>query len=167
MFKKTGIGLNRLKRLINEHKINTDHFTPGVGKSTRSQKFSATKICVCCKQEFKVTNKRTFVVQQTCSYACSNKIFRVGSLHGGWKSYEETPRKSGYYRRICFERHGKKCIVCGEKLAIDVHHLDGNRKNNHIDNLIPLCANHHRYMHMEEGKQLISDQIESYLKIAP
>lgn len=165
--KRTGLSLQRIKRMCEKESISVEHFTPGVGKSTRSKAFSATKICVQCKSEFITTTRKQFKIQQTCSCSCSNKFFRTGSKHGNWKPYEDKSRKADFYRRICFERHGKKCIVCEEKLAIDVHHLDGNHKNNHVDNLIPLCANHHRYMHMKEGKQLISDQIESYLKNGP
>lgn len=168
VYKKTGISSKKLKKLLKEYNINYEHFTPGIGKSTRARKFSATKICEFCKKDFIVNNKRTFEKQITCSYTCSNKLFRVGNLHANWKSYDEKPRKAEFYRRICFDKHGKKCIVCDEKFAVDVHHLDGNHKNNDISNLIPLCANHHRYMHMKETKELLIEQIKLYLEsIAP
>lgn len=162
--KKVNISLARLKKLCLQNQIDTNHFTPGVGKSTRSKKFTAEKQCAFCKNIFIVTTRKQFEKQQTCSCSCSNKLFRRGSNHGNWKSYEDKSRKADFYRRLCFERHGKKCIVCEERLAVDVHHLDGNHQNNQIGNLIPLCANHHRYMHMKEGKELINDQIEAFFK---
>ncbi len=165
--KKTNISLKRLKQLCLKNQISTEHFTPGVGRSTRSKKFTAEKQCAFCEKTFIVSTLKQFENQQTCSYSCSNKMFRRGSDHGNWKSYDDKSRKTDFYRRLCFEHHGKKCVVCEERLAVDVHHLDGDHQNNEVTNLIPLCANHHRYMHMKEGKELINDQIKAYLKTAP
>lgn len=162
---KTGVSWKRLKRLFIEHAISTKHFTPGLGRSTRGKtRFKAVKTCAFCKVEYAVNSIRANNKQQTCSYACSNKFFRVGERSGNWKSYENSPRKAAYYRRICFAKHSKKCAVCSETIAVDVHHLDNNPKNNTITNLIPLCANHHRYMHMKKVKHLIEDQLALYVK---
>lgn len=48
------------------------------------------------------------------------------------------------YRQKCLKEKGKTCYICGEKKNIDVHHIDGCRKNNRLKNLIPVC----RYCHM-------------------
>jgi hypothetical protein len=37
-----------------------------------------------------------------------------------------------------------ECCICGYTKYIDLHHIDGNRKNNHISNIASLCPNHHR-----------------------
>jgi predicted HNH restriction endonuclease len=41
------------------------------------------------------------------------------------------------------------CKKCGNKDArvLEVHHLDKNRKNSNIENLIWLCANCHTLVH--------------------
>lgn len=39
------------------------------------------------------------------------------------------------------------CEVCGYKLVLHGHHIDGDRKNNHYSNLILLCPNHHYLIH--------------------
>ena len=63
------------------------------------------------------------------------------------------------YREICFKSKKYECVVCGEKEVIDVHHFDENKTNNSVDNLIPLCPTHHRYIHTKRLKQIVVDAI--------
>lgn len=44
-----------------------------------------------------------------------------------------------------YRRYVGPCEVCGYSViaVIQVHHIDGNRKNNQPSNLIPLCPTHH------------------------
>ena len=61
--------------------------------------------------------------------------------------------KGGYslrYAKNLAIRYSKKevCAHCGYSRVIDVHHWDGNNKNNTPKNLILLCPNHHREIHM-------------------
>ncbi len=39
------------------------------------------------------------------------------------------------------------CEICNWKLNIDIHHIDGNKKNNLKENLIGLCPNCHALIH--------------------
>jgi predicted RNA-binding Zn-ribbon protein involved in translation (DUF1610 family) len=48
------------------------------------------------------------------------------------------------YRQKCIKKKGRHCHICGEKDNIDVHHIDGDRTNNNLENLIPVC----RYCHI-------------------
>jgi len=42
------------------------------------------------------------------------------------------------------EKHNNKCTICGnEKDNLQIHHKDGNFKNNDLQNLILLCKNCH------------------------
>lgn len=41
-----------------------------------------------------------------------------------------------------------ECLICGHKTSTDVHHWDGDGKNNKADNLVLLCPNHHREAHL-------------------
>lgn len=62
-------------------------------------------------------------------------------------------------RKIAYEVYEPKCVICGfdEFSALQVHHIDQNRNNNDVDNLIVLCANHHCMIHygsMEITKEI-------------
>ena len=54
----------------------------------------------------------------------------------------------------------KECIICGFQEAVDLHHIDKNRKNNSRENLVGLCPNHHRMIHMEKHAQEINGLIK-------
>ena len=115
------------------------------------------KLCVVCNNPIKKLRhgNKDFNKQVTCSYACSNKLFRSGPKNGNWK--EET------YRSTCFYYHKKECIICGEDKIIEVHHLDENKNNNKPENLVPLCPTHHQYWH-SRYKNLIEQQVYDYIK---
>ena len=57
---------------------------------------------------------------------------------------------SSHYAKNVAKRHLKinKCVVCGYRVSTDVHHWDKNRYNNKPDNLVLLCPNHHREVHL-------------------
>ncbi len=50
------------------------------------------------------------------------------------------------YRLRALKEHGSHCAMCGYGLYVDmldVHHIDGNRKNGNIENLEVLCVHCH------------------------
>jgi len=54
------------------------------------------------------------------------------------------------YRRMSFLQHGEKCLACdGSKEAkrIEAHHIDCDRDNNSLNNLVPLCSICHKEVH--------------------
>lgn len=53
------------------------------------------------------------------------------------------------YRAKALKHYGTECIKCGFSniAALEVHHIDRNRDNNDITNLVVLCANCHRIEH--------------------
>lgn len=58
---------------------------------------------------------------------------------------------SDHIRRYLFEKNDNKCEQCGwgeknpytNKIPLEIHHIDGNYKNNTEDNLQLLCPNCH------------------------
>jgi hypothetical protein len=112
-----------------------------------------TKLCKVCNKPVK--NYKSS--KGTCSRSCANTHFKSGENNGNWKNSVRE------YATLCYRHHEKKCIVCGESDAVDVHHLDSNRDNNTIDNLIPLCPTHHAYCHRGLYHK-IEDKILQYLK---
>lgn len=62
---------------------------------------------------------------------------------------------TGYHWK---KRIRSECYGCGEKrkFLLFIHHLDGDRSNNSIENLEELCANCHVIRHLkEDGGSLI------------
>lgn len=54
------------------------------------------------------------------------------------------------YRKLAVRFLGGKCAVCGkeyESNRLEVHHIDGNWKNDAVENLTLLCAKHHGEAH--------------------
>lgn len=49
----------------------------------------------------------------------------------------------GLYRKLMLAKGKPKCLYCGSTENIDVHHIDGNRRNNDIGNLVFLCKKCH------------------------
>jgi RecJ-like exonuclease len=58
----------------------------------------------------------------------------------------------------------KSCFICGFDKAVDLHHLDRNHSNNKPENLIGLCPNHHKMLHMEKYVTIMELKIHSRLK---
>lgn len=55
--------------------------------------------------------------------------------------------KKYQYRERCLREKGEQCIACGVEEEIVVHHVDGDRNNNDMDNLIPVCGDCHAAIH--------------------
>jgi len=144
-FAYSGTGRNKLINLIKEYQISTSHFSIEKSLAKRRKYPLVTKNCPVCNKEFQARIGEP-KEKRTCSYSCSN-------IHFAEKRAKTEELKS--YRTICFRFYEEKCSVCPFDKVIEVHHLDENRENNEIKNLIPLCPNHHRMIHVPEYKQEI------------
>lgn len=67
------------------------------------------------------------------------------------------------FRWVCFQHHERKCIVCGEDGALDVHHLNEIETDQSPENVVPLCPTHHRYLHSHWPED-VQPAIEQYFK---
>lgn len=97
-----------------------------------------------------------------CSLCKKNPVKRIGRYVDGTPKYSilcnschskkytnsYSHRHSNYRYRGCLS---DVCEVCGfvpiKKRQLDIHHIDGDHKNNNPDNLMTLCANCHRLYH--------------------
>lgn len=68
------------------------------------------------------------------------------------------------YRRKCLDEKGHECVACGSVRNIHVHHLDEDRENNDIDNLVPLCASCHKILH---NRDLDLEELSEVVEPAP
>ena len=81
-----------------------------------------------------------------CSRQCKDLAQRLGS-GDKFSGLHPTPGKQSHYRMTAFNAYLHKCAVCGwdeDEDVLDVHHIDEDRSNNSVDNLIILCPNCHK-----------------------
>jgi len=107
----------------------------------KAQHLKGTKQYTCkhCSKQFlnPPSHKRVY-----CSRACVSK-----SNLEEWNPAFSTVRKSMVKRGMI-----KACIKCGydkEPKILGVHHIDENRKNNELSNLMVLCPNCHSLEHLK------------------
>lgn len=84
-------------------------------------------------------------LSQSGHYYCSRNC---GNLHKN-QIREESGEwdNTSNYRRVAFANHPHECAACGYKLdprLLQVHHIDSDRDNNDVENLIILCPTCHR-----------------------
>lgn len=91
-----------------------------------------------------------FFCSKSCQTIWRNHEF-VGEKHHNWKTGLFT------YRSV-LSRNGvpKLCLLCNTQDArvLAVHHIDKNRKNNNVSNLIWLCHNCHFLVHHDKDESL-------------
>jgi hypothetical protein len=114
-----------------------------------------TKTCEACEQQFTWTgrkNTKAFERARFCSRKCAN-------TRGGTAS--SPPLKT---HRTIAEKHLKmECAVCGFSDVVEIHHIDEDHSNNAIENLVPLCPNHHRMIHKARFKDQLTNVIAQHL----
>lgn len=151
---KNGTGLRHVTKRIDELKLDISHFSTPKDRGVKLRKHQhIKKDCPVCGTKFDaiVGSKRE---KQTCSYACSNTLFRSGDNNGQFKNGISN------YRSRCARKYKEECIICGWSISVDSHHIDENHNNNDPDNLVFLCPNHHRMAHLKEYKDQILLEIK-------
>lgn len=63
---------------------------------------------------------------------------------------------SNTYRERCFTVYPKRCLFCDSEDDIEVHHVDGDRDNDDISNLVPVCKSCHYDIHSQSTENLSS-----------
>ena len=92
-------------------------------------------------------DRRSKSKKHFCSVLCSN------IWHGKEFSREKHPNWKGgeFSYKDALKRHDvlKQCVLCGksDQRILAVHHVDRNRKNNKLENLMWLCHNCHFLVH--------------------
>lgn len=152
----------RPKHLIKENSYNHYCSRKCAQENSRNR---ITVQCAYCGKEKEITKSRYDNCKSKLFFCCKKCKDEGQKVENGLKSLWPAHYDNGNskYRKICFDNHPHKCCVCDEKLIVEVHHYDKNRKNSDPKNLIPLCPTHHKYMH-SEYKYLIEDKVKEYIK---
>ncbi len=134
-----GRNTKALKDFLYQKSISIDHFTAnGMPPSV-----ILTKICPQCGNSFTCKKSEE---KETCSHSCANKYFsyKQGTKNKKTGISTYTTILANYYASI-----GKpiKCCACDFSEVLDVHHIDEDRLNNQLNNLVYLCPNHHALYH--------------------
>lgn len=158
-----GSGYKKLNELVDKYDLTLSSFRKSKNHYCKYE--TIIKKCPICGVEFK-TKRGSVKEKTTCSYSCSNTYFRSGTNNANYINIEDYDINgrgfSKKYRKICFDHHEHKCIICNEKLLLDVHHFDGDKMNNKPENLIPMCATHHNYRH-SRYRYLVEKKIVNYV----
>lgn len=109
------------------------------------------KYCECCGEKLerkRMSNGKLeamihFNRRKYCNRECSSKAHR---------GQRKTTNPSWYtaHRWAREEVKKIKCEVCGKRGRLDVHHKDGNEKNNDPSNLQVLCRSCHMKVHRKK-----------------
>lgn len=82
--------------------------------------------------------------------------FMKGSNNPAWKDgisiKERSEEFSSELKKMIKDKYRWKCSRCGKHrkdVILHIHHIDQNKKNNNINNLIPLCILCHTRLHWE------------------
>lgn len=99
------------------------------------------------KQLSKLDNSKSglYFCNRICKEAAQRYLPDIQPDH-----YGSSKNPAIYYRRKAFGYYPHECQLCGyseNKAALVVHHIDHDRSNDDIDNLIILCANCHAVTH--------------------
>ena len=96
--------------------------------------------------EIKKSKTGNVFCSQSCSTSFNNSNFRKGENNPNWKGGVYS---NSHYQKVAYRNYIHKCSVCGfsEFSALQVHHIDKDRTNDSLENLIILCANHHNMVH--------------------
>lgn len=89
---------------------------------------------------------------------CNRECKEAAQCIGGLAKLQPPHYKDGAasYKERAIREYGNICALCGitdlwnnRPIILDVHHIDGNRKNGKISNLQVLCPNCHRQEEMK------------------
>lgn len=137
-----------------------------IAKSQQYENCRFTTNCAYCGKEI-VKNKSSAEKSKSGLFFCCREHKDLAQrLESGMKFDIIRPMHYGSdygdYRSRAFKNYEHKCAVCGwneDERVLEVHHIDSNRENNEIDNLIILCPTCHRkitlhYYQLVDRKEL-------------
>ena len=139
--------------VLYSNRVNAHHCPNCLEKDFEKVRFKTN--CAYCGKEI-IRVKSDMESNKTGLFYCSKNC---GNLHKN-KIREESGEwdNSGNYRKKALKTYEHKCAICGYKedtRILEVHHIDEDRENNKLSNLIILCPNCHKKLtlHLYELSQ--------------
>lgn len=130
------------------------------------------KVCIKCGIELNNGRKKKYCSTKcrsayiTYQWCLRNNKFKMPGVGSGGDQFGENNHRYDKgqvaYKKLPY-RLGKEkiCEICTSNIMIEVHHIDKNRSNNQIDNLLVVCRKCHRKIHtFQKG-------FEKYIKGQP
>lgn len=86
-----------------------------------------------------------------CSRKCKDEAQRIGGVKEIMPAHYGTSSKHNY-ERLIENTPNPKCVGCQEntRYLLCVHHIDGNRENDSLENLEITCYNCHAKRHLKQ-----------------
>lgn len=115
--------------------------------SSKERQNRTNKNCAYCNKQFELqiskTNSKSGLY--FCSRKCKDNAQRIES---GFSQLHPSHYTNGYseYRDLAFRNYEHKCSACSYDkypILLEVHHIDSDRKNAELSNLIILCPTCH------------------------
>lgn len=118
-------------------------------KNKASDNKKIDKYCLCCGTQLK--RKQTKFCSNQCQRDHEYSQYIERWLDGKESGARGKDEVSYYIKRYLLEKYNYSCPKCGqnginpytENSVLNIHHFDGNRQNNSVKNLGPLCPNCH------------------------
>jgi len=138
--------------------------------------------CPKCIEEYKLAKKQNNYVELTCAYCgkkftrLKSRLVSKSGLYFCCRECKDLAQRieSGdnfkvirpnhysqdigsiyNYRKLAFSKYPKECAICHfseDTDLLEVHHIDENRQNNNLDNLIILCPLCHKKITSQKYK---------------
>ena len=113
------------------------------------QRTSIFKKCEACEKEFLVPPSAIrYKRGRFCSRECYVK-FCVKEKNHAFK------HGHGWFKKMSRKTRSNFCQICEKECKTDIHHIDGNERNNEESNFITLCRSCHMRVHHLSGRQSI------------
>ena len=135
-------------------------------KNKQLESLRFTTNCAYCGQEIIRSKSKAENSRSGLYFCCREHKNLAQRLDSGEQFEAIRPIHYGFtlndYRLKALQSYEHKCAICGwneDERILEVHHIDSNRENNEIDNLIILCPICHRkitlhYYQLVDRKEL-------------
>jgi hypothetical protein len=117
------------------------------------------KKTVCCSCNKVIYRQLKYLLKsKSGKYFCSSTCCNVwnGKNHRTNNNYNWTTGESSYREVMARSSSNKQCAMCKKNdiRILSVHHVDHNRKNNILKNLVWVCRNCHHLLHCYKEESL-------------